>query len=90
MGKQSRYITITLMSHMSPIAYQLDGSMQQKRNSSALEMELRLSCTKPLNCLFNNLCNHMTNETSKLLITGLLIWKEEPTGGCWILHTKGQ
>ena len=33
-----------------------DGFVQERRNSSALAMELRLSCTKPSNCvnIFNN------------------------------------
>ena len=28
--------------------YRIDGLMQERRNSSALAMELRLSCTNPL------------------------------------------
>ena len=33
--------------------YRVDGLMQERRNSSALAAELRLSCTKPLMC-----CHH--------------------------------
>ena len=34
----------------SPVWVNIDGLLQERRNSSALEMELRLSCTNPTIC----------------------------------------
>ena len=39
----------------------IDGLVQERRNSSALAMELRLSCTKPLTCV---VCNTSTDHAS--------------------------
>ena len=32
---------------LNPLSFQIDGLVQERRNSSALAMELRLSCTNP-------------------------------------------
>ena len=34
-------------SHVTCFLFHIDGLVQERRNSSALAMELRLSCTKP-------------------------------------------
>ena len=42
------YLTYSLFTDtLSPECHHIDGSVQERRNPSALAMELRLSCTKP-------------------------------------------
>ena len=40
-------------SHCLPASSYIDGLVQERRNSSALAMELRLSCTEPSTCNVN-------------------------------------
>ena len=44
----------------------IDGLVQERRISSALAMELRLSCTKPLTCV---VCNTSTDHASLMTET---------------------
>ena len=39
--------------------YQYDGLVQERRNSSVLAMELRLSCTNPSNKILRNSSQHI-------------------------------
>ena len=74
----------------------IDGLGQERRNSSALAMELCLSCIKPLqwrhnghysvsnhqphDCLLNHLFRRISKKTSKLRVTGLCAGKSLATG----------
>ena len=52
-SKQTETILVKLSYHAAQYFTQwdyLDGSVQERRNSSALALELHLSCTKPLIC----------------------------------------
>ena len=77
--------------------YHIDGLVQERHNSSALAVELCLSCTNPLiwaswslnspvTCLFNNF--KPSTKASKVLITDPL-WGES-TSHQWIPCSKGQ
>ena len=61
-------------------ANQIDGLVQERRNSSALAMELRLSCTNPSKCTysFTGLTNPerwVTSERCKQQITSPHVWR---------------
>ena len=67
--------------------FRIDGLVQERRNSSALAMELRLSCTNPLKCIFLKEDDCILEETPlKIMLKGLVnSWKYVSTGlgnGC--------
>ena len=49
----------------------IDGLVQERRNSSALAMELHLSCTNPL------ICHHVFYEEGRLSTYVLLVFINE-------------
>ena len=58
---------------------QIDGLMQERRNSSALAVELRLSCINPSKCklqinLFRQYASLATSEGLKLPHTLQMVW----------------
>ena len=53
---------ICLVPSKSPEQQNIDGLMQGRRNSSALAMELRLSCTNPSTCCLPYTANTMPTD----------------------------
>ena len=70
--KHKMHITVTsherVSLHLKLPAIQLDGLVQDKRNSIANALELRLSCTNLWICLFNSLFRLTSKKTSKLIL----------------------
>ena len=46
-NQNDTHVTDAAITGLGCCSYQTDGLVQEKRNSSALAMELRLSCTSP-------------------------------------------
>ena len=46
------------LTHHKNLKQQFDELMQERRNSIANTLELRLSCTKPLSCLYQIYVNY--------------------------------
>ena len=80
----------------------IDGLVQERRNSSALAMELRLYCTNPSTCdmasqitcsqldyLFNNSIRLTLLQKASKFFIAAPSW-EESTGDRWIPLTKDQ